>query len=308
MNQILFVQDKKRNNPADTKKIVLFFAVTIIVFGLILFGQGVYGVYKNNSNKPVKKEEETKTQIQLTQTETGEVLITVEGKVGISELIYNWNSDASQTISGNAKTTIQETITMPVGENTLTVKVIDVNGEETTKQDTFTLNVDKPEISLALVGSNLKITVNSKVDLSNVTYKWNSEEEQKMEMLTFEDKTKFEKEIEIPKGQNTLLVTATDIYNNKSEKSQEIKGVTKPKSRPVIQGEYIFFEVVADENISLVEFVFNGKNYRIGPEVIKESKRVTYRMKLEKGKNFLKIKTTTVSGIVGEDVWKYEYK
>ncbi len=307
MNQILFVQDKRRNNPTDTKKIVLFFAVTVIIFGLILFGQGVYGVYKNHADQPGKKEEET-TQIGLTQTQTGEVSITVESKTPISELIYYWNSDASQTISGNGRTTLQETVTMPVGQNTLTVKTIDINGKEKRKQETFTLNVDKPEISLSLVGSNLKIIVNSKADLSYVTYKWNSESEEKIDMLTYEDKTVFEKEIEIPKGQNTLFVTAVDIHDNQSEKSQEIKGVTKPKSRPVIQGEYIFFEVVADENISLVEFTFNGQDYRIGPEVIGESQRVTYRMKLVSGMNYLKIKTTTVSGIVGEDIWKYEYK
>ena len=310
MNQILFVEDKKRNNPEDTKKIVLFFAVTIIIFGLILLGQGVYGLYKNSENKVIQEETQT-TQIGVSQTETGEVLITVESETIISELIYNWNSDASQTISGNGRTTIQETVTMPVGQNTLIVKTIDVNGNETIKQDTFTLDVDKPEINLSLVGSNLKIAVNSKVDLSYVTYKWNSDEEEKIDMLTFEDKTTFEKEIEIPKGTNTLFVTAVDIYENKSEKSQEIKGVTKPKSSPVIQGEYIFFVVTADEDINQVDFVFNSKNYTIKKDVIESSgnaKRVTYRMKLEKGMNYLKIKTTTESGVIGEDIWKYEYK
>ncbi len=311
MNQILFVQNKKGNNPEDTKKIVLFFALAIIVFGLILFGQGVYGAYKNNENKTIKEKEEKTTQISFSQTDSGELLITVESKTAISELIYNWNSDASQTISGNGQTSMQETITIPVGQNTLTVKTIDVNGNQTTKQDTFTLNVDKPEIALSLVGNNIKITVNSKVDLSYVTYKWNSDEEQKIDMLTYEDKTVFEKEIEIPVGTNTLLVTAVDIYENKSEKSQEIKGVTKPKSSPVIQGEYIFFVVTADENISQVDFTFNGKAYTIKKEVIESSgdpKRVTYRMKLEDGMNYLTIKTTTESGVIGEDVWKYEYK
>lgn len=307
MNQILFVQDKRKSNPADTKKIVLFFAVTMIIFGLILFGQGVYGTYKSYADKPSKKENED-TQIELAQTEAGDVSITIESKIQIADIIYYWNSDASQTISGNGRTSIQENITMPVGQNTLTVKTIDADGNEKTKQETFTLNIDKPEIALSLVGNNIKITVNSKVDLSYITYKWNAEEEQKMDMVTYEDKTKFEKELEIPIGQNTLLVTAVDNLGNKSEKSQEIKGVTKPKSKPVIQGENIFFEVTADEKITLVEFQFNGKNYRIGPEVIGDSKRVTYRMTLVPGMNYLKIKTTTESGAIGEDLWKYEYK
>ena len=36
--------------------------------------------------------------IQLLQNDSGEVVISVNSQIGISELIYNWNSDASQTI------------------------------------------------------------------------------------------------------------------------------------------------------------------------------------------------------------------
>ena len=35
-------------------------------------------------------------------------------------------------------------------------------------------------------------------------------------MLTYQDKTKFEKQLEIPIGQNTLKITAVDINNGKS--------------------------------------------------------------------------------------------
>ena len=46
MNQILQVQANKKNSkPVDTKKVVLFFAVSIIIFGLIILGQGAYNVY-----------------------------------------------------------------------------------------------------------------------------------------------------------------------------------------------------------------------------------------------------------------------
>lgn len=309
MNQILFVQDKHKNNPEDTKKIVLFFAVTIIIFGFILLAQGIYGAYKNYQDDLLESNISSEiTQIQLSQTDDGNILITVESQNAISELIYNWNSDASQTISQNGKTTIQETITMPVGENTLTVKTIDINGKQTVKQETFTLNVDKPVINLSLIGDKIKVTVTSKVDLSYITYKWNSDNEEKIDMLTYEDKTTIEKEIDIPIGQNTLLVTAVDIYENKTEKSQAIKGVTKPKSKPVIQGDYIFFEVTADENIEKVEFSLNDKPYVINSDVIGESNTVKYRLKLNPGMNYLKITTTTVSGIVGEDLWTYNYE
>lgn len=309
MNQILYVQERNANSSVDTKKIVLFFAVTIIIFGLILLGQGAYNLYQNYQNELLTENITSEiTQIALSQTDDGNVLVTVESQNPISELIYNWNSDASQTISEDGKTTIQETITMPVGENTLTVRTIDAYGNEATKQETFTLNVDKPEITLSLVGDKIKITVNSKADLSYITYKWNSETEQRIDMLTYEDKTTLETQIDIPVGQNTLLVTAVDIYENMSEKSQEIKGVTKPKSQPVIQGNYIFFEVTADENIEKVEFSLNDRPYIINKDVIGESNTVKYRLQLEPGMNYLKITTTTVSGVVGEDLWTYNYE
>ena len=311
MNQILFTENKKKNNMQDTKKIVLFFAVTLIVFGLILAGQGSFGLYKKYANNDSKKIDEASTKIQATQLATGEIQITVDSKVGISELIYNWNTDSSQTISEKGATYVQELVTAPSGENTLTIKTIDLNGKQVTKQETFTLIMDKPEIALTLVGNNIKIIVTSKTNLSYVSYKWNTEAEQKIDMVTYEDKTKLEKEVEIPIGTNTLLVTAVDINSNKAEKSQEIKGVTKPKSAPLVQGEYIYFEVTADEDIKQVDFVFNGEAYVIKKEIIQQSnqlRKVTYRLKLKEGMNYLKIKSTTESGVIGEDIWKYEYK
>lgn len=310
MNQILFTQDKRNSNSQDTKKIVLFFAVSLIIFGLILFGQGVYGIVKKDSTQ-VNKDDETTT-ISLQQNNSGEVIINVNSQTIISELIYYWNSEASQTISGNGNTTMQQIITMPAGQNTLTVKTIDVNGKQKTETQTFKLDVDKPNISLSVIGNKIKIAVDSKADLAYVTYKWNNEQEKKMDMTTFEDKTKFETEIEIPKGKNTLMITAVDIYANKSEKSQEINGISKPVIKPTINEPYITFTVTSEEDdIKTIEFVYNGKNYKITEDAIKKSqnaKKVSYKLTLEKGKNTLIVKATTQNGGTAQEGWTYEKK
>ena len=311
MNQILFTQDKRNSNSQDTKKIVLFFAVSLIIFGLILFGQGVYGIVKKDSTQ-VNKDDETTT-ISLQQNNSGEVIINVNSQTIISELIYYWNSEASQTISGNENTTMQQIITMPAGQNTLTVKTIDVNGKQKTETQTFKLDVDKPNISLSVIGNKIKIAVDSKADLAYVTYKWNNEQEKKMDMTTFEDKTKYEVEVEIPKGKNTLLVTATDRYENKSENSQEVKGIAKPLfAKPVINEPYITFTVTSeDDDIKTIEFFYNGKNYKITEDAIKKSqnaKKVSYKLTLEKGKNTLVVKATTQNGGTAQEGWTYEKK
>lgn len=310
MNQILFTQDKRNSNSQDTKKIVLFFAVSLIIFGFILFGQGVYGIVKKDSTQ-VNKDDETTT-ISLQQNNSGEVIINVNSQTIISELIYYWNSEASQTISGNGNTTMQQIITMPAGQNTLTVKTIDVNGKQKTETQIFKLDVDKPNISLSVIGNKIKIAVDSKADLAYITYKWNNEQEKKMDMTTFEDKTKFETEIEIQKGKNTLMITAVDIYENKSEKSQEINGISKPVIEPTINEPYITFTVTSEEDdIKTIEFFYNGKNYKITEDAIKKSqnaKKVSYKLTLEKGKNTLIVKATTQNGGTAQEGWTYEKK
>lgn len=321
MNQILQVQETRRNsNPVDTKKIVLFFAVCLIIFGLILLGQGAYTVYQNKQNQKVtpstpegsgsvQEPEYIAPTINLTKTENNKLIIKVDSQIAISHIIYNWNNDVSTTLDETGKTNIEEIIDIPVGENILNISVIDSSGIETKKQETFIIEQSKPVIELSVVGNNIKITVNSEAELSYVTYKWNSETEVKDDMKTYENKTKFEKQLEIPKGQNTLKIIAVDKNENKTEKSQEIKGVAKLKNPTVnINGEYIFFTFEAEENMKTVEFTFNGQNFLMNTDTFGTTKVVKYRVKMIKGWNYLKLIGTTESGVKNETVWKYEYK
>ena len=300
MNQILQVQETRRNsNPVDTKKIVLFFAVCLIIFGLILLGQGAYTVYQNKQNEKVQpstppgsgsvqEPEDIAPTVTLTKTEDNKLIINVDSQNAISHIIYNWNSDVSTTLDETGKTNIEEIIDIPVGENILNISVIDSNGIETKEQETFVIEQSKPVIELSVVGNDIKITVNSEIELSYVTYKWNSETEVKDDMKTYENKSKFEKQLEIPKGQNTLKIVAVDKNENKTEKSQEIKGVAKLKNPTVkVEGEYIFFTFEAEENMKTVEFIFNGQNFLMNTDTFGTTKVVKYRVKMVNGWNYL---------------------
>ena len=320
MNQILQVQENRKNNsnPIDTKKIVLFFAVCIIIFGLILLGQGVYSVYQIKINEKVTPSQPDTSgdtevpeylppTITLTKTEDNKVIINVTSEIAISHIIYNWNNGTAETFDETGKTNIEEIIDIPVGENVLNISIIDSNGEETKKSETYIVEASKPIIELSVVGNDIKITVTSEVELSYVTYKWNSEEEKKQDMITFEDRTKFEKQFEIPKGQNTLKIVAVDINNNQTEKSQEIKGVTKAKTETIARGEYLYFTITAEENIKTVEFMFNAKTYLMNTDTFGETREVNYKVKMTEGWNYLKIISTTESGVQDTTLWKYEY-
>lgn len=320
MNQILQVQEnrnKNRSNPIDTKKIVLFFAACIIIFGIIMLVQGVYSGYQNHANRPVNppgddgdEVEEHIPTIAMIQTEDNKLKINIDSQIAISHIIYSWNNDVPVTLDELGKTSIEELIDIPVGDNIIQLSVIDSNGKETKQEGQFIIEqAKKPIIDLSVVGNNIKIIVTSEVELSHVTYKWNSEEEQKHDMITFENRKKFEKELEIPKGQNTLKITAIDTNGNTTEKSQEIKGVAKLKDpRVVVSGEYITFTFTAEENMKKVEFVFNGETFVMDTNTFGTTKTVKYRKKLVNGWNYLKLIGTTVSDAQNTTVWKYEYK
>ena len=299
MNQILFVDDKQNNHSVDTKKVALFFAISIILFGVILLAEGSYRLYQNrliastHQEKPIGGQQENPPTILLTRTEDNQLIINIESSVAISHLIYHWNNDAAQTIEENGKTNIEEVIHLPAGENVFNLSVIDSNGIETKKTQTYLLETTRPVIELSVVGDNIKINVTSEADLSYVTYQWNIEEPKKQEMTTYEDKTKFEKELAIPKGQNTLKIIAVDVAGNETEKSQEIKGVVKAKTSVVAKGDYLEFTVEAEENIQSVEFTFNGNHYVMTTETFGQTNTVHYKMKMINGMNYLKIVSTT---------------
>lgn len=320
MNQILQVEEnrkKSNKNSVDTKKVVLFFAVCIIIFGIIFIGQGSYSVYQMKKNKKVNSTINGNNQtdieilpptIILTKTEDNKLIINIESEIGISYVIYSWNAEASNTIEEAGKTDIEEIIDIPVGENNFNLSVIDINGKETKKQETFIVEATKPLIQLSVIGNDIKITVTSETELSYVTYKWNSEEEKKQDMVTFEDKTKFEKQLEIPTGQNTLKIAAVDINGNESEKSQEIKGQKKAKTVVKVIGEYLQFTVTGEENIKTVDFEFNGKKYTMDTTTFGETNVVQYKVKMIEGMNYLKVTSTTNSDAVDVSLWKNEYK
>lgn len=324
MNQILQVQEEKKrsnNNPIDTKKIVLFFAVCLIIFGIVLLGEGAYSLYINKTNQKVtpatpdragtiQDPEYVEPTITLTKTEDNKLIVNIESQVAISHIIYNWNTDVATTLNEAGKTNIEEILDILAGENTIYISVIDSNGKETKKQETYKVEQTKPIIEKPVqIGNNIKIIVTSEVELSYVTYKWNSEEEQKNDMHTFENRKKFEKEIESPKGQNTLKIEAVDINGNKSEKSQQIKGVAKLKDPKVtVSGEYLSFVFEAEDNMKTVEFTFNGQTYHMNTDTFGTTKTVRYKLKLVNGWNYLKLIGTTENDAQNTTIWKWEYK
>lgn len=257
MNQILYVQEKKKNEKADIKTIVRFFCIAIIIFGIVLISQGSYALYTNSSTDTVR--EDIKPTIN-TQEEDGKVILTIAHEKGISKIMYNWNNEDTVTIQGDNKTSITKEIDLPVGSNTLNIKVYDINSKETIYQQDYEVeDLGEAKIDFILENntSTMKIKATDKKGLSYITYKWNDGTAETVEADPT-NPTTIEKQIEIPFGLNTLTVVAVNVDGITKTKEQEIKGVkaTKVEAR-LDEAGYLVITLTDEAGIKSIHHVSN---------------------------------------------------
>lgn len=74
--------------------------------------------------------------------------------------------------------------------------------------------ITKPEIQIEELENNIKIIANSTVGINTITYKWNEEEPQEMQM---NGRTSNEESLEIPEGESTLTITVTDLNGEQTQ-------------------------------------------------------------------------------------------
>ena len=305
MNQILSVEDTKKKNkkakkekmprnsgPIAIESILKFFAIAILIFGIFMIGSGSYSMYTNSQEDTAN----VKPTIQVEESET-EITLRVSHSRALSKVTYKWNNDEEVEIQASGKREVSQTIEIPTGENTLTIYAQDENGQETTYQKSYTLEGDIT-IDFALDGNNIKVTASGKNELSYMTYRWDEEEEQRVDI----NNTEIEQSIEIPEGQHTLTVIVVDVNNTTQTKTQEIKGVTKPHLEVTADGTENFLIKASDnEGIKRVEFIVNETDkYAINlDEVysIEDRKEFEYRYPLQDGENKLEVTVYNESGV-----------
>lgn len=308
MNQILSVEPpkpKKDKKPKSTmgnssggvieiEKIVRFFAIVLIVFGMIMIGSGSYSMYQgsqtgNSQAKPtisVKEISETQLEIEISHNSP------------LQRVTYNWNNDEIVELEAEGKKSINQTIEIPTGENTLNIYAVDEEGKETNYSRQYTKQGDI-SIEFELDGSNLNVIASGKNELSYMTYRWDEEEEQKVDINNIE----VEYSIEIPMGQHTLTVSIVDVNNTMETKKQEVKGVTRPTVEVTTDGSSNFIIKASDESgIQRIEFVLNdgtpGVVYcdKAIPDV-EQRKQIEIPYPIQDGENRLEITVFNEDGV-----------
>ncbi len=299
MNQILSVEQQNIKKGKHTKKadnstsvstqtIMKFFAIVIIIFGMCIIGTGSYSMYQQSQMSIAQTKPTINTEESL-ETET--VTVKVEHTKKLSKFIYYWNDEQPTELQCFEKKRFEQAITIPTGTNTLNVTVTDIKGQETKYQKTYTLAGDIT-IEFAVEGNNLKLTADGKEELSYLTYRWDEEEEEKVDI----NDTSIEQKIEIPKGLHKLTVVVVDKNNQTETKTQEVNGVTKPKVEVTTDGGDNFIINATDEQgLEKVEFIINeDEKYMLNLDGRKE---LQYAYPLHDGENRLEIKVYNINNI-----------
>lgn len=303
MNQILYVGDNKNNGPVAVKSVIKFFAIVIIIFGIILIGEGTYSMYKGivaNSGNNIP----TVYMNRVNDT----VVIKAENNIEIAKLIYSWNKGEETVLLPNNKA-VEEVVLLPNENSILNVTIVDIKGKETKFMQQWNIegiDIKKPEMEIATDDSSRKITIiaRDETQIDYLIYKWNNEAETRVNG-TERNKLEIQKTIDMKLGENKLTVTAVDKNGNTSTLEKTIIISSKP-TIAVKQSNSKIHIVINDEvSIKTVSININGQVYAGEYEAKKQLK---LNVPLKQGNNTVSITVTNESGLEQKVVREFIYK
>ena len=307
MNQILSVDEPKKEKkkkvketrsrgPIEIRKVAIFFAISLILFGGFLVGSGSYSMYQVAKSETVG----TKPTIFVENISDTQIKLQVTHDKDLSKVTYQWNDGEVVELDAQGKRSIEETIEIPTGQNTLTVYAIDVEGQEISYPRTYeilgdiTINVEDND-------GSIKITAQGKETLSYLTYRWDEGDETRIDI----NDTQTEQIIDALKGEHTLTIVVVDVNNKTETKEQLVKGVTKPTVEITNGGDHFNVKTSDEEGITRIEFKFNeGKESQKMQaiqldqlyESAEERKEFEYQFPIVEGENTLEVTVYNESG------------
>lgn len=304
-------------------KVVKVFAGLMIILAIALIASGAMSLMKNKKDSTAKNTNTTaEPQIQaeilaeLDET-TGKVKMTINSQIVISKMIYSWDKEHDNVVSGEKQTSIEEEVVAPHGEHVLHVQVIDEQNNKTTKEFTFNsetgIDTTQPDITLEITeDKKLSVTAIDDTSIAYVTYTWN--EGEAVTMTPEEDLKEYSFEIDIPKGKNTIVVVAVDGSESSNAKttSKVLEGVTKPELKDCVLvdsvGSAVQVTFTHENGIQKIYYTLNGQPYQWevaeGEEAPKE---LSFTQNSVEGHNEMMITVTSVDGTTTEfnPVWDY---
>ena len=297
MNQILITEKKKKSKkaqrgPIEVKGIVRFFAVFIMIFGIILASEGSYALYKEiDESRPENIPD-------LTITRDGDVLLLqVDHNTEISKINYRWNDGEVNSIP-EGTTYAEEEILLPDGNNVLNITVIDMKNREYQFIKEYNLegvDITKPNIDVTQTEegtANISISATDETEIIQMTYKINDDQEVVIE-ATEEGQKEIKKDITLPEGQSTLTVVAKDATGNTTTYEKQIIASSKPTIEIISkEGNVITLKIADKYGLKDVVVNLNGKVYEskdIDKNPNLNKNEIYVPLELQSGNNVLSI-------------------
>ena len=307
MNQILITEKKKKSKkaqrgPIEVKGIVRFFAVFIMIFGIILASEGSYALYKEiDESRPENIPD-------LTITRDGDVLLLqVDHNTEISKINYRWNDGEVNSIP-EGTTYAEEEILLPDGNNVLNITVIDMKNREYQFIKEYNLegvDITKPNIDVTQTEegtANISISATDETEIIQMTYKINDDQEVVIE-ATEEGQKEIKKDITLPEGQSTLTVVAKDATGNTTTYEKQIIASSKPTIEIISkEGNVITLKIADKYGLKDVVVNLNGKVYEskdIDKNPNLNKNEIYVPLELQSGNNVLSIQVINVNRLEG---------
>lgn len=300
MNQILVVENKKKNRASSSKleigNAIKFFAIAIIIFAIFIIGKSSYAIYQDSigrdtSNMPTVSME------RINDT----VIIKAKSINQMTYLKYSWNN-SEETVIPVDKTEIQEEVVLPLENSTLNITIEEETGRAVKYKKEFLIegmDISKPTIDITEENQlNVKITATDETQIAYITYKINDSEEIRIDKTETEDKT-MNYILKLSRGENRVVIKAVDSSGNIETLEKTIIASSKPTLQFSQNGDNLIIIIQDTDGIKDVEVNLNGRVYA-GKDINKKEMKIPF--KLNKGNNTLSVKVTNIHGLITEGV------
>lgn len=306
MNQILSVELRKNNkkrNKADIKSVVIFFAIFLIIFGLLTVSIGMYSIVKKeDKNQASDNNSQLSDSIKIDVSQNASSLeIEVLAQTSITSLQYSWNGETANSLSVDGSSNITTEIDVPSGTNSLKVVAQDANGNTKEFEKEYVgVVIEEPNIiefkeayNNEVFKDQLEIKISEETNIKSISYYYD-EEEPKTENVNSKEVTF---NIDIETGEHKLTIEEIDENGNK-------KVVTKtiyiPDANVFVKNDYSEAKIVAkgeedsDGIISKIHINFNDEESDINNI---NSATFEKNLKSKAGENRLIIEVYNNSGL-----------
>ena len=299
-----FNNNNSTSSSMDTKKIIIFFAIAIIVLGIAIIS--IFAARSMKNKKTNNKEGQVnKPQISITNAgdsdEDDYLAISFKSDVGIEKIVYTWDNDVPVTENVGGKKTYDVKVDIPIGATKVKIDVTDINGQTTSSEQSVlpSSSSEKPVIKPVVIegenGKQIKLVATSNVPIKYITYKWNDEEEVRIDVEE-DDETTFETIIDLKIGNNDITLTAVDINNNKGTYKSPIVTKNNPVIEVTKNDDRLYMKVSHEKGLEKIEYNVNGEIYVYDSNYANydpELKEVEFSFALKEGENIVIITATS---------------